>query len=107
MPKELWAEAVALARVEGAYAVARDLELSYATLPKRLEQATGRGGHGHDSGGEEASARSEAEILSGLGAGGSVVELTRSDGAKLTMRLAGAGALDVVAPSEAFFGRRR
>jgi hypothetical protein len=47
------------------------------------------------------------ELLGALGAGGSVVELTRGDGAKLVVRLPGGQALEVAALSETFFARRR
>lgn len=110
MPEDLWAEAVALARVGGAYAIARELELSYATLRKRLAEQATRPGRPRRP---DAAATAFVEVegsgaLSGaLAAGGSVVELTSGDGAKVTVRLSGAAPLDVVALSEAFFGRRR
>jgi len=108
MPEELWAEAVALARSEGAYAVARDLELSYATLRKRLEQTAKPGRPRRTNAAAKGFVEvGGGELIGALAAGGSVVELTRSDGAKLVVRLSGAEALDVVALSEAFFGRRR
>ncbi len=110
MPKDLWAEAVALARSEGAYAIARDLELSYATLRKRLAQTT----TSEPSRPRRTNAAAKgfvevggSELIGALAAGASVVELTSSDGAKLVVRLSGAQALDVVALSKAFFGRRR
>jgi hypothetical protein len=108
MPEDLWAEAVALARSEGAYGIARDLELSYATLRKRLEKTakpqTPRRTSAAGTGFVEVGG---SELIGAFGAGGSVVELTRSDGATLVVRLSGAQALDVVALSEAFFARRR
>jgi hypothetical protein len=109
MPEDLWVEAVRLARSEGAYAVARDLELSYGTLRKRLERTmrAGRQPRGSSSAVKGFVELEGGELLGALSAGGSVVELTRSDGAKLVVRLAGAEALDVVALSEAFFARRR
>ena len=108
MPEELWADAVALARVEGAYAIARDLGLSYASLrtrlarttrPARRRRAQAAGPGFVEVGGDE--------LLAALGAGGSVVAVTRRDGAQLTVRLAGAQVLDVVALSAAFVGGRR
>jgi len=109
MPEDLWAEAVSLARSEGAYAIARDLKLSYGTLRNRVERTMKAGRQPRRS---STAAKGFVEVEGGellgvLGAGGSVVELERSDGAKLVVRLAGAEALDVVALSEAFFGRRR
>ena len=108
MPKDLWAEAVALARVEGAYAVARDLELSYATLRKRLAKTRKPSRPRHTNAASKGFVEVGGSELSGtLADGSSVVELTRSDGAKLMVRLSGTQALDVVALSEAFLGRRR
>jgi hypothetical protein len=108
MPEDLWAEAVRLARSEGAYAIARDLKLSYGTLRKRLERKADPGRPRRT----DAAARGFVEVgggelLGALGVSGSVVELERSDGAKLVVRLAGGEALDVLALSEAFFARRR
>jgi hypothetical protein len=109
MPEDLWAEAVRLARSEGAYAVARDLQLSYGTLRKRLGRTMKAGDQPRRPGSAVKGfvELEGGELLGTLSAGGSVVELTRSDGAKLVVRLAGAEALDVVALSEAFFARRR
>jgi hypothetical protein len=109
MPEDLWAEAVRLARSEGAYAIARDLELSYGTLRKRVERTTkgGRRPRGSRAAAKGFVEVEGGELLGALGASGSVVELERSDGAKLVVRLAGGAALDVLALSEAFFARRR
>jgi hypothetical protein len=108
MPEDLWVEAVALARTEGAYAVARDLKLSYASLRKRLERATSpRRPRRTRSAAKGFVEIGGGELIGTLATGGSVVELTRRDGAKLVARLSGAEALDVVALSETFFGRRR
>jgi len=108
MPEDLWAEAVALARSEGAYAVARDLGLSYATLRQRLARATSpRRPRRTSSAAKGFVEVGGSELIGALVTGGSIIELMRSDGAKLVARLSGAEALDVVALSEAFFGRRR
>jgi hypothetical protein len=108
MPEDLWAEAVSLARSEGAYAVARDLQLSYGTLRKRLERATRPGRPRRSSAAPRGFVEvGGGELLGSLAAGGSVIELMRSDGAKLVVRLSGTEALDVVALSEAFFARQR
>ena len=108
MPEDLWAEAVALARVEGAYAVARDLGLGYTSLRKRVERAASvKRARRTSSAAKGFVAVGGGELIGALATGGSVVELTRRDGAKLMVRLSGAEALDVVALSEAFFGRPR
>jgi hypothetical protein len=108
MPADLWAEGVALARSEGAYAVARDLKLSYASLRKRLTRAPSARRPRRTSSATKGFVEiGGGELLGAVAMGGSVVELTRSDGAKLVARLSCAEALDVVALSEAFFSWRR
>jgi hypothetical protein len=78
MPEDLWAEAVALARVGGAYAIARELELSYATLRKRLAEPATKPRRPRRP---DAPATGFVEVEGGgalrgaLAAGGSVVEL--------------------------------
>jgi hypothetical protein len=108
MPEDLWAEAVSLARSQGAYAIARDLQLSYGTLRNRVERTREAGRQPRGSSAAKGFVELEGgELLGALRAAGSVVELTRSDGAKLVVRLPGAQALDVVALSRALFPRRR
>ena len=108
MPADLWAETVALARSEGAYAVARELQLSYASLRQRLVRATSPSRPRRTSSAAKGFVEiGGGELLGAVATGGSVVELTRGDGAKLVVRLSGAEALDLVALSEAFFSRRR
>jgi hypothetical protein len=41
MPAELWAKAVALARVSGTYPVARAVRVDYASLARRVAEAFG------------------------------------------------------------------
>jgi hypothetical protein len=100
MPEELWQEAVALARVDGAYAVARDLGVSYATLKRRLHAAGADRVQGTEAGFVEIDA---AELLGGS-APATVLELC-GDGTKLTVRMH--GPLDVVALADAFLRRGR
>ena len=107
MPEELWADAVALARVEGAYAIARDLALSYTSLRTRLARTTPPARPRHAKAAQGFVEVGGGALLGALGAGGSVVELTRRDGVTLVVRLSGAAPLDVVALSAAFVGRRR
>src|SRR6266545_3590336 len=44
MPADLWSGAVALARTEGAYPIARALRLNFEGLKRRMAEAAG-GGH--------------------------------------------------------------
>jgi hypothetical protein len=107
MPEELWKEASAAAKRLGACRVARALGVKYETLKQRV-LANGAAGFG----GEATVLPSgthfiELTGLSGLshtGADEAVVELAAADGARLTIRLKGAG-LDVVALVSAFRGR--
>lgn len=107
MPEELWKEASAAAKRLGACRVARALGVKYETLKQRV-LANGAAGFG----GEATVLPSgthfiELTGLSGLShtaADEAVVELAAADGARLTIRLKGAG-LDVVALVSAFRGR--
>ena len=102
MPEELWETAVALARVDGAYAVARHLGLNYATLKRRLERSAAARAQSAARGFVELDA---AQMFGTAASAGSVVDLARADGTKLTMRLREGEKLDVVALANAFLGR--
>ena len=94
MPEELWEVVVSLAEADGAYAVARDLDLNYAALKRRLERAAGARG-ARAAGFVEVAA---AHLIGTAAATpGSVVELAAADGTKLRVRLRAEEALDVVA----------
>lgn len=107
MPEELWKEASAAAKRLGACRVARALGVKYETLKQRV-LASGVAGVG----GEATVLPSGTQFIelmgfSGLGhtaADEAVVELAAADGARLTIRLKGAG-LDVAALVGAFRGR--
>jgi len=101
MPEELWEVAVSLAEVDGAYAVARDLDLNYATLKRRLERAAGAR-RARAAGFVEIDA---AQLIDAAGAAGSVVELAAADGTKLRVQLRVDEALDVVALAGAVLRR--
>ena len=99
MPAELWAGAVALARSEGTYRIARALRVDYQTLARRVAETE------HERSNE---ARPDGFIeLRGadLLAGTTVVELSDADGARLTIRLGGGTSLDAATLVSAF--RRR
>jgi hypothetical protein len=103
MPEELWAGAVALARVNGAYSVARDLGVRYETLKRRVEQplATPRVQEMR-AGFVELDA---SEVFGKHEGAGTVVELSGADGTKLTVRLACGERLDMGALTGTFLRR--
>jgi hypothetical protein len=96
MPSELWAGAVALARIEGTYPIARRLRVDYQALARRVAEA----------GGERTGNGNFIEIRGAdLLGGATVVEVAEADGARLMIRLGGGSGLDVAALVGAF--RRR
>jgi hypothetical protein len=95
MPAELWDAATALAQREGVAQIARALRIDPGSLKARLEAARGRGGPVAPAG----FAAVDLSLCVGEAAG-SVIELSRADGAKLVVRLA--GSVDVVALAGAF-----
>jgi hypothetical protein len=97
MPEPLWAEAVSLSEVHGAYAVARDLGLNYGTLRSRQAKALERGA------GDPAPSFLELPVRAS--ALHEEVELVRGDGARMTIRVG--HALDVAELASAFLGARR
>ena len=106
MPKELWDAAVAAAHEHGVWAVSRALRVNYESLRGRIEGETrdGRSETGEAGGFVELDG---LQILGAAERAGAVVELSRPDGAKMTMRLEGAGARDVVALADAFWRAER
>jgi len=106
MPEELWGAAVFLARQHGVWPIARALGVSYATLKERAARiGTARGKKaGRHGGFVEIDG---AELIGSAHASVTVLELTDAHGAKLTVRLAGAGGLDVAALADAFWRRGR
>jgi hypothetical protein len=98
MPEELWSAAAELARAQGVHAVASALGLNH----RRLKERCGECGEEPE---EVAPAFLEVPVVAAGVAAQSVVELSRSDGARMTIRVA--HALDVAELSAAFLGRRR
>ena len=98
MPEPLWAEAVSLSEVHGAYAVARDLGLNYGTLRSRQAEALERR--------DTDPAPSFLEVPVRVGAPHEV-ELVRNDGARMTIRVGHGHALDVAELVWVFLGARR
>jgi len=98
MPADLWSEAVSLARVGRAYAVARALRLNFDGLKRRIAEAEAdalapRGAFVELSG---------AQILGPSAVPGAVVELLGKDGVRMTVRLASGAELDVARVVAAF-----
>ena len=104
MPESLWAAAVAVAREHGVYAASRDLGVRYESLRARV------GTSGDKSAPSKRPATPAFVEIGGAlpfagGAGGSSVEVTASDGAKLAIRLGGGETLDVVGLVREFWSR--
>lgn len=100
MPAELWAGAVALAKSEGTYRIARTLKVDYQALARRVAEAGGEGVGGANNGGFVE--LRGADLLGGA----AVVEVSDADGARLTIRLGGGSGLDAAALVGAFWRRR-
>lgn len=101
MPAPLWRKAIALARRLGVNPVKNALGLNYKALRTRVEASGGA---------ETSKAASSARFVELRGAqslgapavAGAVVELSDAHGARLTVRLAAGGDLDVARVVEAF-----
>lgn len=104
MPEPLWSAAVGLARQHGVYATSQGLRINYDSLSARVGQRKlkRRGSKGRGA--------AFVELVSPLPvepapANGPVVELTRADGQKLTLRLAGTEELDLSGLVREFWSR--
>jgi hypothetical protein len=102
MPEELWTDAVALAREQTVYGASRTLGVDYGTLKGRVAEA-----QGHDAQRQQAAHVGFVELVPPLPAvpamtGGTVIELSAADGARLTVRLPAGEGLDVAALVRAF-----
>jgi hypothetical protein len=112
MPAALWGDAVALARREGTFGVARAVGVDFESLARRVAEArAGTAGEEPAAAGAGPTASgfvevSGAQLLGVSGAAGAVVEVADGDGARLTIRLATATALDVAGVVAGFRGRR-
>ncbi|MGH7105293.1 MAG: hypothetical protein ACREFT_02150 [Acetobacteraceae bacterium] len=107
MPEELWKEACAAAKRLGACRVARALGVKYDTLRQRVLAGGGEAGGmatvlpGSTQFIELAGFSAASHMVAGDEA---VIEVVAADGARLTVRLKGAG-LDVPALVNGFRGR--
>jgi hypothetical protein len=106
MPGELWEAAVAAARDHGIWAVSRALRVNYESLRSRVEGKP-RTGRGEASGAVGFVELDGARALGAPEREAATVELSRPDGARLTMRLEGRGALDLLGLAEAFWRSSR
>ena len=108
MPEELWEEAVSLARTHGLWAISRALGVNYMYLKMRCGPAGARGRRAGKAARWGFVELAPARINGGPAeASGPVLELSRPDGATLTIRLAAREALDVAALAGAFWGGGR
>jgi hypothetical protein len=102
MPAELWEEAVDIARVHGVHAVSYELGLNYRNLKSRLSEDD----RVCQSNTPKPPVFVELEKEQILGVSESkeiTLELTNSDGGKLTVHLPGQQALDVSSLVSSFF----
>jgi hypothetical protein len=104
MPRELWAEATALAAGGETYSVARALGLNFESLKRRVAEATVGAGDVEVREGGEFVELTGAQLLGGGSGAGAVVEVVDLEGRRLTIRLPGSTVLDVAAVVDAFRG---
>lgn len=101
MPAELWAEAEAIARKRGLYATSRGARIDYGTLARRVKSAP-------ESRGQAAAVAfvelRGAESLGQTPIGVAVVEMADASGRHMTVRLEGAGSVDLASLVTAFCG---
>jgi hypothetical protein len=102
IPAEFWAEAVALAGVEGVDVTSRALRLDRARLASRME-------HAADPVDDNAAPRGFVEIDAGglCATGHAVVRMVGRDGERMEIALSATGAVDIVALARAFWTRPR
>jgi len=100
MPERLWDAAVSVARAHGLWAVSRALRVNYETLKSRVDRAAKGGAAGRRARFVELDG---PELIGPAGRAGTVVELSRADGARLVVRLEGCEAPDVLALADGFW----
>jgi hypothetical protein len=121
MPEEMWAQAVALGVEHGAYRVARSLRIGYDSLRKRMARnETGSAACGERRRNAKPNREMQgyvefpADLLAmgervGAGSNGRphavTVELSASDGSRLTVRLPEVGNADLLGLAQSFWGR--
>lgn len=102
IPADFWAEAVALARIEGVEVTARALRLDRARLAARLHNAA-------ETSDDDAAAGGFVEVDAAClcGAGPSSVRLVGRDGERLEITLSPRDVVDITALVGAFWARPR
>lgn len=103
MDEELWDAAVALARQYGVYAISRSLRVDYGALKRRVDQAGPPVDEPRDVGAPAFVELRGEEILSPAAAAATELELSRADGSRLVVRLAGRESLDLLALAAGFW----
>lgn len=101
MPAPLWEGAIALARRLGVNPVKSALGLNYKALRTRVETSGGVATSTAASSARFVELKGE-QVLGAPAAAGAVVEMSDAHGARLTVRLAVGGDLDVARVVEAF-----
>jgi len=94
MPEPLWAAAVELARKHGVYATSQGLRVSYDSLSARVGARKPKR-HAAEGRGTAFVELVPPSPLEAASPNGPVLELTRADGQKLTLRLADTRELDL------------
>lgn len=102
MPAELWAAAVALARIGRPGAVVRALRINVTGLKRRMAEDVGGG---QATGPAAFVELGGAQVLGASSSSGAVIELSDKDDVRLTVRLAAGFELDVAGVVAAFWRR--
>jgi hypothetical protein len=95
MPEELWQSATDLAREHGAWRVARALRVRHDGLKQRLAGGEAGTGKATSTGFVDLGPVMPDTACASSGRGDAVVEMTRADGARLTVRLPARAGIDV------------
>lgn len=101
MPEDLWSAAVALAKTHGVYKTSNALTVSFEALQKRIGQSPNK----RNDGDARSADFVELDGTQLVGSSGTVVELSRGDGAKLTIRMPAGEDLDVASLAATFWSR--
>jgi hypothetical protein len=102
MPEPLWEAAVAAAREHGVWGVSRALGVNYQSLRSRVG-GLARGERGRASGPAGFVELDGAQVLGAAEREVTTLDLSRPDGARMTIRLEGRGRLDLPALAEALW----
>jgi len=100
IPDELWELATSLAERHGSYRVSKTLRLNYQDLKRRAVSV--RSSFPQQ---KPTSSFVELDLSRSFTPSQCLIELEESKGSKMTIRLMGSSEVDVIALSNAFFGR--